>query len=245
MLPLEAELTHNFEAFDTSSFNQLSAVRNDLTPYADRFLASYRAVTTLQAWRSTLLEHVIPADALAFFLEAQNDALLSHVLARIGMWRSSLQALRSCIENVFMTVFYKDHPVELLLWNNGKHKLGFAEVHTYLQHHPLIAGLSDAISGLSTLASEYATLSRAVHASAVSFRMTDQDGPRLWSADARRVGPWLTRHRQTITSLNLLLLCIFRDHLGGTKQPALRQTVALLLSVAKRQQVRAALQVAL
>jgi hypothetical protein len=241
----EAEVAANYDSFDNSSFTMLNGVREELSADRDRFLESYRHVASLQAWRATLLQELLSTETLAFFLEAQNDALLSHVMARMGIWRPALQSLRSCIENTLMTLYYMDHPVELMLWAEGRHRLGFAEVHTYLQRHPLLDSVAESLSGLPVLQAEYATLSRAVHGSAVSFRMADTNGPQLWSSDRAKLGSWQTRERQVIVAINLLLLSMFREKLQGTSRPALRDASGAIMSKTRRAQIKSALKISL
>jgi hypothetical protein len=238
---LDSEIVANYTSFDSSSFASLSAVRGSLSRESPRYLASYRRVATLQAWRTVLLQEILPPDALAFFLEAQNDALMSHVMARMGVWRLALQALRSCIENAVLTLYYMDHPVELTLWKEAQFRIGFSEVHTYLKSHPALRKLGEAISGIHTISVEYATLSRAVHASGSSFRMAQNGRPELWNDERTKLGQWHTRERHVVASLNLLLLAVFRSHLQGTRKPALRIVIGSVLSAAKRAAVKTAL----
>src|SRR5204862_7086402 len=138
-----------------------------LDAHRDAFLSSYSRIASMNAWRSDMLETIVSASSLEFFAEALNDVLISHVFARFGSWRSALMSLRSCIENTCYCLYYKDHPVELRLWESGKHRPPFAEIHGYLASHPDIEPLgSSPVTGLANLKSEYGTLSRAVHASA-------------------------------------------------------------------------------
>ena len=112
------ETETNFKNFDTAWRADMARVATELAKKDTIFLTSYRRIVSLQAWR-TFLELRISADSLAFFLEAQNDALTSHVFASLGSWRSALKALRSCIENVAFCLYYKDHPVEFRLWTGS------------------------------------------------------------------------------------------------------------------------------
>src|SRR5580700_8104765 len=109
------ETEANFGAFDISWQKDMAVVSAELAKDQALYLASYRRLVSLQAWRAHV-ETRISEGSLAFFLEAQNDALTSHVFGRLGSWRSALKALRGCIDNVLFCVYYKDHPVELELW---------------------------------------------------------------------------------------------------------------------------------
>lgn len=141
-----------------------------------------------------------------------------------------MQCLRGCIENVFFCEYYKDHAIELRLWGQGRHRLGFNEMVNYFQKHPDVDNVDSSISGLDRIQREYTILSRAVHASATSFRMTVPDGQtNLWTSDIPRLSAWNTRERQTLTGLNLLLIVLHRTALQGTALPGLRQSIALIV----------------
>ena len=93
-------------------------IKKALTPVLDNYdiiVCDCPPNLTIPTQNALVLEPRMTADSLAFFLEAQNDALVSHVFGNLGSWRSALKALRSCIENVAFCLYYKDHPVELHL----------------------------------------------------------------------------------------------------------------------------------
>ena len=194
------------------------------------FHESYQRIVSLQAWRANVVESVMSAESAAFFLEAQNDALISHVLAQMGSWRSALKSLRSCIENVLFTLYYMDHPVELILWQQGKIRHTFNEMHRYFLAHPRVTSASKRATGLEILQKEYSLLSRAVHASARTFRMTqDVQATQLWSPEKTRIGSWRTRESLVLQGLNLLMMVLFRDSLTGSKLVGLRRAISLAI----------------
>lgn len=226
----EGEITGNFSSFSTKWQAELSTVQTTLATSEVIYLESYKRLTSLNAWRELLLRNIISSESYSFFCEAQNDAVSSHVFARLGSWRAALQCLRSCIENVFFCEYYKDHTIELRLWSQGRHRLGFNEMLNYFQKHPDVDSVDSSVSGLERIQNEYTVLSRAVHASAISFRMTVPDGQtNLWTSDISRLGAWNTRERQTLTGLNLLLIVLHRSALQGASLPGLRQAVALII----------------
>jgi hypothetical protein len=190
---------------------------------------------------------VVSEEALGFFFEAQNDAIVSHVFARQGYWRSALKSLRSCIETVMQCLFYMDHPVELELWQAGDHRLGRAVLQQYLESHPRVRGVKpDKLTGLAILSKEYETLSRAVHASAKGFRMTaDADAVQLCSDDRASLGKWLTRERSVLLGVNLLLVVMFRQELEAGRVPNLREVISLAIPQAYHAEVKSALRVTL
>lgn len=246
MKDLRGEIDANFERFSAAWPNELTAVRTVLGQHLERYKVSYQKLVSLQAWRTTLLDTLMSKESLAFFLEAQNDALVSHVMAELGSWRVALQSLRSTIENVLSALYYMDHPVELQLWQLGQHKLGFSALADYLEHHPKFMGLSLGDTGLEQLRNEYATLSKAVHGSAMSFRMTvDGETTQLWSHDTARLGAWATRESATLLALNLLLVTMFRDRLAGTALPGLRKAVSLAVPTSKHARIKALMTVTL
>ncbi len=243
MSGLLTEIEANYERFSEAWKGELESVSKDLEKQHNQYLRSYTRLVSLNAWRTDLLNSEVSAGSMAFFLEAQNDGLLSHVLARLGCWRSSLKSLRSCIENVYQCLYYKDHPVELELWHTGKHRLGFSELHSYLLKHPKISGVPSTLAGIDLLQQEYATLSRAVHGAA-PFRMSEQsDGTHLWSSAPARAGAWATRQSRTLCGINLLLLTIFRDRLQGAALPGLRTVVGLGIPSAQHSHVKRKLKV--
>lgn len=230
MKQLSIEIESAFARFGPEIDSQIQQSITQLGKSNAEFLTSYKRLVSLQAWRSELLESVIPEGALEFFLEAQNDAVLSHVLARMGCWRSSLQSLRSVIENVYHSIYYKDHPVELVLWEQHDHKLDRVDLEKYLQKHPALADVAPNLNGLRLLNPAFTVLNNAVHGSARGFRMTSNvSEPRICSSDKARLGKWLTNERDVIVGVNLLLIAIFRNHIAGAARPNLRKAIGLSL----------------
>jgi len=203
------------------------------------YFESYKRIVSLQAWRECLLQNTISSDSLAFFVEAQNDALVSHVLAQHGMWRSALQSLRSMIENVGFCLYYMDHRVELLLWNQGKYNPTISFFFKYLEDHPSVKDVAEKICSVQILKAEWEVLSRAVHGSSKSFRMTlSGELPTIFSAGKANLGAWDTRETNGIFGINLLLMCIFREHLNGTKMSNLRKAISLTVEKPKHKSIK-------
>lgn len=238
------EIDENYQKFNTSWRVQLSQSQTDLSLEQEIFKFSYRRIVTLNAWRTIILEPTISISSLSFFLEAQNDALVSHTLAQLGSWRSALQALRSCIENTVSCLYYKDHSIELKLWELGKHRLGFTEGVNYLKNHPEFRDFSDSITGIELLVKEYAQLSKAVHSSAVTFRMTNnQVSTKLWSSERAQLGGWKTREQSTLRCLNTILLVMFKNELSGTKHSNLREVIKISIPFSNYASIRSSYKV--
>jgi hypothetical protein len=236
---LLAEIDHNFAQFGAKWPTDLEAVRASLAKQEGKYRGSYRRLTTLQAWRGGLLESEMSDGSLAFFLEAQNDALISHVMAGLGSWRASLQALRSVLENAVFSLYYKDHPVELEQWGEGRHRLGFAATVAYLEDHPRFKGFNEDLTGVALAKAEYSTLSKAVHGSAKAFRMTaENSGTQLWNDQLSRLGAWITRERSVMTAVNSMFLTMFRAKMTGAALPNLRKSVSLAIPVSKHAAIK-------
>src|SRR5262249_37224992 len=243
MSTLEQELDVNYAAF-RADWNA-SATDNWAALGGHRAYAeSYRRLCCLQTIKNELVIPNFSGASAAFFSKGHNDALVSHVNASFGAWRSSLQALRSCLENVLCAIYYKDHPIELELWTTGRFRIGFTELHRYLVSHPMLTGVNTGVTGLDLLDEEYATLSKAVHASAANFRMTDAASTiLLWSKEPARIGMWATRERKLLEALSLLMICLYREKLQGTMLTSLRNMLYFTVSPKKRALVKSDLHI--
>jgi hypothetical protein len=212
---LRDEIQDRFDRFETAWQSELATVAKDLGRAKDIYFESYLQLVSLNVWRNELFPSAVSADGVLFFLEAQNDGLVSHVLARIGSWRSALKSLRSCLENTAFGLYFNDHPVELRLWNAGRYKPSFASTVGYLEKHPALDGIQQNVSGLDVFQKEYGTLSKAVHGS-VPFQMTAETGATsLWTSSLKSLKQWRTRERVVIQSVNLLLLALISRTSAG------------------------------
>lgn len=138
-MSLREEIEANYRRFESDWKQSLSnsiAITGELE-LDPTFLESYYRLTTLQAWRAGLLEALLPKESYYFYLEAQNDALVSHIQARSGSWRSALKSLRSVIENVLFALYYMDHPVELSLWGWESSESRFRSFRSTLRTTPI------------------------------------------------------------------------------------------------------------
>jgi hypothetical protein len=205
----------------------------------DIYKASYRRLCAIQAIKTELVvPHYMPGSA-AFFFEAHNDALVSHVSASIGAWRSALQALRSCEENTLAAIYYNDHPIELELWEAGKFQISFSDLLKYAEKHPRLSRFGSQTTGLDTIHTEYSTLSKAVHASAANFRMTDAiSNVLLWNTDQVKLSMWATRERRVIEGISLVMACLHSNLLQGTALTQLRNVLHFSISSNNRKRLK-------
>ena len=197
--------------------------------------SSYMRMASLQAWKTEFFEATMPMHALAFYVEAQNDAVLSQVLAMQGLCRSSLQAMRSCVENVYGMIYYQDHPIELEQWMQGKHRMDRSEYSSYIKKHPRLQGKLVEDCGVVALDNLYILLNHAVHASSVGFRMA-MNPPSLTIAvdDHVRFKKWNTSHSHLISEINMLLLSIYGNKIAGAAKLGLKRAIYLSLSPRQR-----------
>jgi hypothetical protein len=208
--------------------------------YVQSYLDLITCVASLQSW----LEYYVrtnrfDAAVSAFFAEAVNDAILAYSFARVGTWRPALQSLRSTLENSLYFLYYKDHPVELLLWSKQNHRMGFTELSHYLKSHPLLSGYNHQTEiGIGTLDRCYADLSKAVHGSVDHFRMVVktpfEELPSIHALNAIELARFRKTLRRLVEALNQLFVAMFREALQGAALPSLRNSVAACLSAKKR-----------
>ena len=136
--------------------------------------------------------------------------------------------------------------MELQLWENGKHSLPISSFVAYMANHPSTVDLPDSVTGISLVSSEYSTLSRAVHASAKSFRMTDDKPfPALLRPDKVPLGKWTTREKRVVLLLNLLLMCVYRQELQGSQLRDLRKSISLVVPASRYAVIQSAIGVRL
>lgn len=236
------EITNNFKVFESQWPVDLMTAKDAISTAQSHFVTSYLRISSIQAWRTSIIQKKLDDNSAAFFFESQNDLLISHCLARCGSFRQALKSLRSAIENILFALYYKDHLVELQLWEAGHHKVGFTSLSSYFESHPLIKDLPQNLTGLPDLKSEYSTLSKAVHGSAKVFRMTENlSDIKLWDSNLPSVGKWATREKAVIGALNFLLLGIYRDELSGARHQNLRKTIGLILPKTKHAEIKSKL----
>lgn len=224
------EVDDNFSTFFDEVEHSVKSVLEENNKNKSKFKESYRRLVSFQAWNSEIISTIATQRSVDFFREAQNDALTSHALARQGAWRVALMSLRSCVENTLFGLYYVDHPVELKLWELGKHRLGFTEVVNYLSKHPQFIGFSEQFTGIEILKTEYATLSQAVHGSSKLFRVTKEGEIQgLNIVSPVDLGKWQAREQMTVISLNMILLTFFKEDLTGASNLNLRKALSLVI----------------
>ena len=149
------------------------------------------------------------------------------VLAHLAMWRPALQSLRSCIENILNTCYYVDHPIEFQLWELGKHRNDFSELTNYFSRHPAFMSATNLPQVIAHLQNEYATLSKAVHASSASFHMTTSGRITITDFDNIKYRRWASRHSATLLWLNFILIILYSDALEGPQNADARRSISL------------------
>lgn len=237
MVKVRAEIRQNYHAFSKKTSTSISKNISDFEG-AGKLVESYARIASINAFKLDIVEPHFPSGAADFFFEAHNDALISHVNASYGSWRSALQALRSFMENTMMAIFYLDHPVEFIKWSEGNFKLSPREIREYVSEHPKLKKVACELMLKSALDEEYATLSKAVHGSSSLFRMTTGDGKtNIANPSLADLGKWSARERSAVDICMTSLAAVASDYLDGAKMPNLRTA----LSVSIQKNSRAAL----
>jgi hypothetical protein len=164
-------------------------------------------------------------------LDPQTNATFSCI--SVEKWQEHA-AKKGTVANL-NAIYYKDHPVELELWGQGTFRMGFSELLSYVERHPKLSSFDNTKTGVQFLHDEYATLSRAVHASAVDFRMTESAAAvLLWNADKARAGKWSSRESKVIEGICLVFAFMFSEKLTGTQLSNLRTMLSFAVSASKK-----------
>lgn len=217
----------------TKNYSEIS------TSSAKKIDDAYARLTSLQAWRSYVLDESLSPGAMGFFAEAQNDGLTSNILVSCGLWRSSMMSHRSLIENIMHSIFYIDHPVEYRKWESGHYKQSFSKLFDYFSEHPDISDIHTNINPIPSLRGIYSKLSNVVHASGKNFRMTsDIHQPNLWKTSASDIGQWSAMQKSILRDVNLLLIAVFRSKLQGAARKGLREAVSLAIPASKDSSIK-------
>ena len=222
MVSVPEQITANYGVFSTELPAQLTS---NFAIFKDnpKLIESYARIAALNAIKIDLVEPIFSKGAAQFFFEAHNDALLSHVNASMGSWRSFL-------ENTLAAVYYQDHPVEFTKWESGAFRISPKELREYICEHPLIVELANELDLKAILDSEYAILSKAVHGSSSLFRMTSSNGKtNIATAALPDLGKWASRERETVNLCVVILVSVFKDQLDGAKLPGLRKALGIPL----------------
>ena len=237
------DVDSNSDRFSQTLSDEISQALAAGLANLEGFRASYRRVVSLQAWRVRVFDSQASDGVKALFLEAQNDALLSVVLAHMAMWRPALQSLRSCIESVLNACYYADHPVELQLWEAGRHRNDFSELLGYFSKHPTFLSLTGLPDVLAHIQREYSTLSRAVHASSISFHMTVGGNITITNSDGIKYRQWNSRHSDTLLWINLMLIALYSEALEGSQNTDVRRSISLVVPLKYHEDIASNLRV--
>lgn len=242
---MDAEIQLHAKNFHASLAKKISDNVEAIAARQDAKLHNcYARLTTLQAWRSYVLDEHVSSDAMGFFSEAQNDGLTSSVLVASGLWRPAMKSLRSMIENILQCFYYMDHPVEYKQWEAGEFRPTFKYLFDYFTGHPDIKKLPASLQSTKELKSHYSYLSNVVHSSAKEFRMTnDIDRSALWKTTDDGIGKWHNTQKNVLRDINLLMLSLFAEHLKGARNKGLREALGITVPAARDAAIKASLAV--
>jgi hypothetical protein len=156
------------------------------------------------------------------------------------MWRSALISLRSFMESYLCFIYFKDHPVELELWQKGDFRLEPKGLRQYCVKHPKICRYALSKAAAARLDNEYAKLSGSVHGSKVDFRMTSPSSyPAIATSDAARLKSWQGLQTQVVRNSLLIFLGLHCGLLQGAAHPAFRKILAVNFTPATKRAIKA------
>lgn len=236
-MSLSQEIDENYRQFQSSWWADVGAAWEKNTEDA-RFANAYTLIASVNGIRSNLAKSDGDKE---FLLEAQNDGLASIVQCQMGMFRASLQSLRSYIESTLNGLYFKDHPIELERWRAGKFRTSFTDLSKYYAAHPALADLPQSLDATAVLIGEYGVLSKAVHGSAKAMWMSGNGAVNLAGVDAAKIGAWNARFAKTVKASLILMISLYRRSLTGSQFLPLRTTIGLSLAPRHRTALREAL----
>ncbi|WP_417819050.1 hypothetical protein [Tritonibacter scottomollicae] len=229
MSNLSPAILANFESFTENLPREISA-KLSLFSGDEKLAFSYARLSAFNSFKRDLVDKIFSEKSGRFLHEAHSDLLVSHVNASMGAWRAALQALRSFLENSMSAIFYNDHPVELIQWENGCFRVSAKELRNYCGNHPYFTDIKTHFNIQASLDEEYATLSKAVHASNELFRMTDTSGRiTIATPNVADLGKWGARQSRSFDVVALMLVTYLRDNMDGAKCLGLKGTLSQVM----------------
>jgi hypothetical protein len=192
------------------------------------------------------LEDEIDANQAKFFASWTTAAADNwSVLAKSGSknYRESYRRV-ACLNGIRTTLVEPSASSQsaafFLEAQNDLSRLGFSELAKYLSIHPATAGKTSTKNALELIESEYSTLSKAVHSSAESFRMTaGSETTLLWSTETPRLNMWSTRERRVMEGIAVLVVGHYAKELEGARNIGLREVLSFAIPSSKRTAIKA------
>jgi len=115
---------------------------------------------------SNLIFHLsnLETDKTGFLKELHSDLVLLLVSATLGLKKHAALSSRSCIEDTLRHVYFKHHPIELILLNESEeNRLNVEQSFTYLKDHPSFKKLKGFDSVFGHLKDQYTRKSKVIH----------------------------------------------------------------------------------
>jgi hypothetical protein len=115
------------------------------------------------------------------------------------------------------------------LWELGKHILPISGYVNYISKHPQFIKIDEDLSGIALLEKEYSTLSKAVHASSINFRMTligSRRFPAITLPELSKLNQWIAREKKTIQIINQILITMYYGDIQKAKLRNLRKSIS-------------------
>lgn len=112
----------------------------------------------------------IDKERMQFLSELHSDLILLLIVGPLGIKKAISLAIRSSIEDTLRHVYYKDHPIELLLLNESDdNRISDKEFFKYVEIHPLYRERNNFNKLLDYVLTMYHTHSKQLHSASLSY----------------------------------------------------------------------------
>ncbi len=148
----------------------------------------------------------------SIFFEVHEDINASLFHAYFGNYRSAHMHLRSVIELSLQILYFYQHEVEYLQWQNGEFRIKHDELSGYLKRHPNLQ-VPEVENLLNQITVEWKKFSKHIHAETPLFFQTELESKKTKKISKRDFNIWKGNYLKTGYLINLLFLIFYRDKL--------------------------------
>jgi len=112
----------------------------------------------------------IELDGMDFLKELRSDYVQILIHVTLGIRKATVLFMRASIEDTLRHIFYKDHPVELILLNESpENRIRIVELFQYIRKHPSYKKLNSIEEVINFLNIQYSEKSRLIHGSSSKY----------------------------------------------------------------------------
>lgn len=172
----------------------------------------YHSTILFRNWELTMSSfpyNVIPE----ILKELHEDINSSFFLTLFGLHRSSHMHLRSCIELSLQYIYFCEHPVEYLLWQNGEFVIKHEKIMEYLRCHPKLK-LLEVDKLLTEITKTWKFLSKHIHGEAPKYFQSTKSSHGSTNFNIADFNIWKSNLIKTTNLMNKLWLLFFKDYIS-------------------------------